>query len=717
LGEKGAPVPAKRTVIEGDNSAVLEHRRIIDSLAHGVIVTEPDGQIRLWSAGAEALFGWSEAEVLGRSLIDIVSVPEHVSVAHDRLLERASGVAGRADYVLRCRDGGMVSVRVASQPVLDERGDVAFIVSLSEDSGQLRRLERSESELIERLQLALDAGGLGTWHWDRTTGLVEWDQRLEELFGFAPGTFDGTYETWRGAIHPDDLALVQSTIDDAVEGRHGYSLEHRVVWPDGSVHWLAASGQLTQDASGEVTGTIGCVHDITAKVDADRVRDQLTAIAMVAADTERRHRIRLQYLADVNRVLNQSRSRAEVLANIPATAVPLAAAWSALYVLPGSDPDLIDLTPDVSVSTDDPALEGAARALESSLDNDPVLAADVAKVIQTGQSVVVTPDSEGGSSDGVLNEQGGTSGPAGGDVPIALRNSITVPLVKRGRVLGALQMVQHDDGRPYGDADLSVAEVAAARIASSLTNLRLIEHERHIATALQRALLPSEIPDIPGVDVAVRYWASGEGTEVGGDFYDVFSVDDHQWAAVVGDVCGKGPDAAAVTSVTRHSIRMSAWHGDRPVEVLEWLNRALLPLDPGRFCTAAYAVIRHDDAGITLTSTVGGHPLPLVFRADGPIEVLGSPGTLLGAFPTIAVSEATTRLRSGDVVVLYTDGITDVAPPHGFDGDDMAEFVSGCLVEGGSADDMAERMFEAITARLPIAQRVDDIALLVLRVA
>ena len=169
------------------------------------------------------------------------------------------------------------------------------------------------------------------------------------------------------------------------------------------------------------------------------------------------------------------------------------------------------------------------------------------------------------------------------------RGSITVPLVKRGRVLGALQMVQHEDGRPYGAADLSVAEVAAARIASSLTNLRLIEHDaphRHDAAEGPAA---REIPSIPGVDIAVRYWASGEGSEVGGDFYDVFSIDDEQWAAVVGDVCGKGPEAAAVTSVTRHSIRMSAWHGDRPVEVLDWLNRALLPLDPGTFCTAAYA--------------------------------------------------------------------------------------------------------------------------------
>lgn len=697
-----------RTATDGFEKGGVRHREVIDAIAPAVIVTEPDGRILLWSAGAEALFGWSEAEVVGKSVIDVLSLKQERQTAREHIEELSAGVGSRRDYVVRCRDEGEIRVEVTSRPLFDSDGDVACIVGLSQDVRQLRRLERAETDLTERLQLALDAGGLGTWHWDRPTGLVIWDLRLEELFGFEPGSFDGTYETWRGSINPDDLGEVEAVVTEAIEGRHGYSVEYRVVWGDGSVHWHAASGQVTLDSAGEVSGTIGCVYDITEKVEVDRVRDQMTAIAMVAADTERRHRIRLQYLADVNRVLNQSLTRDAVLADVPEAAVPRVAAWSALFVLPGSDPDLADHVPDTSVFTDEPALNQVARALESDLSVDAALAALVTRVIRTGQAEVIAPDAE--------DRPGSSSTIGSAAAALAQRSSITVPLVKRGRVLGALQLVQYDEGKPYGESDLSMAETAAARIASSLTNLRLVEHERHIATTLQRALLPTEIPHIPGVDIAVRYWASGEGTEVGGDFYDVFALGDNQWAAVVGDVCGKGPEAAALTSVTRHSIRMSAWHGDRPIEVLEWLNRALLPIDPGRYCTAAYAVILQDDDGITLTSAAGGHPLPLVSRVDDSIEVVGEPGTILGAFADICLSESTTRLHPGDTVVLYTDGITDLAPPHGFDAEDMADFVRGCLAEGGSADDMAERMFEAITKRLPIAQRTDDIALLVLRV-
>ena len=693
----------------------LLHREVIDAIAHAVIVTEPEGKILLWSMGAEVLFGWTEAEVLGRSVVEVLSLPEELADSEQQLQQSVLVGERRLDRIVSRRDGTEICVEVVTRPLFDEDGNVACIVGVSEDVQKVRRLELAETDLTERLQLALDAGGLGTWHWNRTTEVVEWDERLEVLFGFEPGTFDGKFSTWQAAIHPDDRAAINAVISEAIAQGHGYTVRHRVLWRDESVHWLAASGQVILDAKGEVIGTIGCVDDITEQVEVDRTRDRLTALAMAAADTERRHRVRLQYLADVNRDLNQSRSRERVLAEVPKTAVPRVAAWSALYVLPGSDPDCAGAPPDVSISTDDPKLVPAVRSLEVDLSIDPALAEIVDRVIRTGKSDLITP-----ATSENLDEVATSNLPTHfEDVvlsPLAFRASMTVPLIKRGRVLGALQLVQYVDGRPYGELDLSMAETAAARIASSLTNLRLIEHERHIAITLQQALLPSDIPEIPGVDVAVRYWASGEGTEVGGDFYDVFAISDEEWAVVVGDVCGKGPEAAAVTSVTRHSIRMSAWHGDQPVEVLTWLNHALLPLDSSRFCTAAYAVIRRGTDAISMTSVAGGHPLPILSHADDSIDVIGEPGTILGAFPSIDVTETTTSLHSGDTVVLYTDGITDIAPPYGFDAEDMAEFVRGCLAEGGTADDMAERMFEAITKRLPIIQRSDDIALLVLRI-
>ena len=157
-----------------------------------------------------------------------------------------------------------------------------------------------------------------------------------------------------------------------------------------------------------------------------------------------------------------------------------------------------------------------------------------------------------------------------------LRSAITVAMKKRGRVVGALQFIRSVRSRPYTADDVALAETVAGRIASSLENLRLHERQREIARTLQRSLLPATLPDMPGLDTAVRYWPHGEGSEVGGDFYDIFALEEPgQFAIVLGDVCGTGPAAAALTGLARHTIRDSAWHGDPPATVLAALNRAV----------------------------------------------------------------------------------------------------------------------------------------------
>lgn len=679
--------------------ALRDHplRSVLDAVAHAIVVTDPDGRILLWSGGAEALFGWREEEVIGRPVVDVLMPPGTREHAQERISSGETAKTAQRDHVVLHREGSQLCIAVSTRPLYDDAEQIIGYVGVSEDVTQVRRLERAEADLTEHLQMALEAGGLGTWRWERSGNSVRWDARLEEIFGVESGGFGGSYESWIAAVHPDDRAETEQTLSRAIEEATDLAVRHRVIWPDGSTRWLAGVGRILLDDAGDVTGMIGYVDDITEQVEADEVRTQVTAVALAAAEAERRHRVRLEFLAAVNLALSDSREREHALHAVPPAALMGMAGWCALYVLPESDPDLENLDPDVAVATDDPTLEQFAHALEDELPHDAATLRGVSRVIRGGTTEVGCP----GETDVMACEVG--------------RSVLRVPLKKRGRTLGVLQLVQRQGGREYDDDDRAMAEVAAARIASSFANLRLIEHERHIATTLQRALLPAEIPAIPGLDIAVRYWASGEGTEVGGDFYDVFALDDHRWAAVVGDVCGKGPDAAALTSVTRHSIRMSAWHGDSPAEVLEWLNRALLPLGIDRFCTATYATIDATDEGICVTSTAGGHPLPIVSRADGSIEVIGEPGTILGVFPTIHSIEAITVLQPGDTVILYTDGITDVSPPHGFDEEEFADFVRGCLAEGGSADDIAERMLAAITKRLPIAQRADDIALLVLR--
>ena len=214
--------------------------------------------------------------------------------------------------------------------------------------------------------------------------------------------------------------------------------------------------------------------------------------------------------------------------------------------------------------------------------------------------------------------------PASGPGPEPVGEPIGVMLRSAGRPLGALE-VSDDPGRAFTPRDelilAQLGQLASVAIAKSQAYSR----ERHIAQVLQRSLLPPGIPALPGLAVAVRFIAAGEGIEVGGDFYDVFPARDDAIAALIGDVCGKGPEAASVTALARHTLRAAAAYEARPSAVLHHLHRALTEArDDGRFCTVAFCDIRLHTQGARVTLACGGHPLPLVLRATGAVEPVGA---------------------------------------------------------------------------------------------
>ena len=144
-------------------------------------------------------------------------------------------------------------------PLKDEAGEVVGFIGASDDAqSALRVVEQRASDLSEHLVLALAAGELGTWRWDMATGVTEWDSTMERIFGLEPGTFDGTFERWVSLIHPDDVDETVATLERAVANKSAYEVEHRVIWGDGTVHWLQGRGTVTLDTDGNVTGSIGC---------------------------------------------------------------------------------------------------------------------------------------------------------------------------------------------------------------------------------------------------------------------------------------------------------------------------------------------------------------------------------------------------------------------------------------------------------------------------
>ena len=679
---------------------------VLDALPRAVIVTDPTGRIVMWNQKAEALYGWAEAEARGRFIIEILAPPDALTSNEADFARVRTGSSVSGDRLVMRRDGAVLRVFTETQPIFDSAGNVVAIVGASDDVESTRAAEQQARDISEHLRSALDAGGLGTWRWDLATGRTIWDERLEALFGLPPGGFDGTYDMYMSLVHPDDRAALAAIVDEAVRNKARYRTEHRVVWPDRTIHWISGAGGVTLDENGGVTGTLGCVLDVTEQVAEMHERERLAAAVSEAHDQERVQRERLEFLAAINDALNASTNRQDVMRNVTRTAVPRLGDWCAIHVMPSRT----TVVPEVEVAHVDPDMVAYAKQLQARFPYDPAAANGVAHVIRTGQAEFY-PDID----DAVITSLDATDEERAIIEQLALRSAIAVPLVKQNRILGAIQFVMSNSSRRYTPDDLALAHTVAGRIASSLENHRLYEEQREIASTLQRSLLPHALPNIPCLDVAVRYWAAGDANEVGGDFYDIFALDskDH-WAIVIGDVCGTGPTAAALTGLARHTIRTSAWHGDTPEEVLVTLNRAVQRSEANSFLTAAYGVFMGDGPTPMITLACAGHPLPVLVTGNSAYAI-GNPGTLLGVLDTVVIKPAHYALQDGDVLVFYTDGATDV-PRHSLDEQRWTELVATAARAASSAEAIADNIRDALEDLLPFQQRNDDIALLIMKV-
>jgi PAS domain S-box-containing protein len=294
---------------------------------------------------------------------------------------------------------------------------------------------------------------------------------------------------------------------------------------------------------------------------------------------------------------------------------------------------------------------------------------------------------------------------------VGYRSAVVVPLVARQRVLGTLSLLRFDDSEPYEPPDLVLAEELARRAALAVDNARLFEATQALARTLQQSLLPRELPAIPGVRITGRYRAAAEGQEVGGDFYDVFTIGEGTWGIAIGDVCGKGPEAAALTSLARYTLRALA--GRDPASVLRQLNESVLRDSaslPERLFTVLFAGMWIQGEELMIRVATAGHPPPLVLRASGRVERLDLAGPLVGLTAAPEYRTAQVALASGDAVLLYTDGLTDArAPERILDEGMLVELLEASAgLRGDELADLLER--DATGGENPR----DDIAVLIL---
>ncbi len=286
---------------------------------------------------------------------------------------------------------------------------------------------------------------------------------------------------------------------------------------------------------------------------------------------------------------------------------------------------------------------------------------------------------------------------------------LSYPLLSENQRVGVLSVVYPATADP---AVLAPLPAIARQIAVGIRQDHLNDSVRAVAEALQRPLLPPTLPVIPNMDLAARYLPHGDGTRIGGDFYDAFALPDGRYVLALGDIRGKGPEAAAATGLVRHTIWTAAQHSPDPAYVLPLVNQALLRLGDARFCTLVYGLLSVGARGCSqLQLSCAGHPAPVIAR-NGTARLADSRGTLLGATPRLRLHSETIALTAGTAVVCYTDGFTEGGGVFSREPEDLAAEVGalpgGTLSAAAVADTLLNRAVSSSAG--PVR---DDLALLV----
>jgi len=457
--------------------------------------------------------------------------------------------------------------------------------------------------------------------------------------------------------------------------------------PDVVRHWNVSLTRV-HGPDGDLLGVSAVVTDVT-----ERRR---------LLDAEREARIHADFLARAGALLDESLDYERTLRAVAEIAVPEVADWCAVSVL-----DEAEVLQQVAAAHVDPGQRRLGEELNRRFPPNPDSA--TIRVARSGRTQYVREITDEMLAAGIQD-------PDELDLVrrLRLRSLIIAPLRARGRAFGSLTLANAESRRLFDDDDVQLAEELARRAGIAIDNARLYTERTRIAHALQVKLLPERLPTIPGALLAARYRAAGELNEVGGDFYDVFPRSEHEWAMVVGDVSGKGAEAAAITALARYTLRAGALDDDRPGKALRRLNAAMLGQDDtSQFATAVLAYVASvDERHMHVRLALAGHPPALLLRRAGTVETSGAFGTMLGLRPDPEFRETELVLGRGDVLLLYTDGVTEAGPRRAPFGESGLTSLLGTL-PGCDPQAVVDAVEQAVVDAQQGEPR-DDVALLAL---
>src|SRR5918993_916138 len=709
LTEVGMPDRSRQgsLSIHRQNERWLREQALAASRAAIVITdpNEPGNTIVYANPTFERITGYSIEEAIGKNC-RFLQGEDRDQPALEEL--RAAIREGRdCQIILRNykKDGTLFWNELSISPVHDEEGNLSNFVGVLGDVTERKWAEEALQYQLDLTRTITDNAADSLFLWDTEGRVTFMNPAAEQTFGWRQEELFGEVLHDRmhhhypdGRPYPISECPLVRVFESAQTLRDHEDVFYR---KDGSAVDVACShAPIVVD--GRITGAVLVVRDITERKQNEEAQ---------------------QFLAEASASLSSSLDYRATLARVARLAVPYLADWCAIDILE-EDGSLDRL----ALTHQDPDKVALAQELEERYPPDPEAQRGVSQVLRTAQSELgpKIPESlleetvQDTRHREILRELG-------------LKSYIIVPLVARGRTLGAITLVSAESGRRYGTAELELAKELARRAALDVDNARLYSGRSEIARTLQESLLPSRLPEVPGVEVGLRSLPAGE-VEVGGDFYDLFdarvngeagsSEPSSSWAVVIGDVCGKGAEAAAMLALARHTIRAVAMREIRPSAILAALNevkrRQRYERDSYKFCTIAYARLETSEEGTERGARIivscGGHSAPILLKSDGSIHKIVCSGRALGVFDDANLTDQEAHLAPGDTLLLYTDGVTEARAPDGtFYGEERLASLLRSSV-GLDASTLASHIESAVLDFQENDPR-DDVAVLVLRVS
>ena len=670
---------------------------IVESSEDAIIAKTLDGIITDWNRGAKKIYGYSAQEVLGKPINILVPSdrPNEIPMILERL--RRGEAIEHYETVRVAKDGRRLDISLTISPIRNSAGKIVGASTIARNITERKRAEKALKESERLYRTVIEQATENIFLVDaETRRIVESNSAFQETLGY-------TEEELRSMTLYDIVAADRKSIDSNI--RLILEQKQRSV---GERKYRRKDGSLVD-------------VEVSVSTILRNGRETLCDVAHDITESKRREEAQ-RFLAEVGATLSSSLDYRATLASVARLAVPRLADWCAVDIVE-EDGSLERL----AVEHEDPQKVQLAHELQERYPPDPEAPQGLLRVLRSGQSefypditdemmVAAARDAEHLR---LMRELGFVS-------------LIFVPLVARGRTLGVITLVSAESGRRYKEADLELAEELARHAALAVDNARLYRGRVQVARTLQEGLLPSRLPEVPGVEVGLRYVSAGE-VDVGGDFYDLFntrmadqngsSEPSSSWGIVIGDVSGKGAEAAAMLAFARYTLRTLATRESCPSTILSSLNEAMLhqrrECGDHKFCTVAYVRLETEGnkaQGARFTVSRGGHPPPFLLRTDGSIYKVGEPGRVIGVFEDVKLTEQEASLAPGEALILYTDGVVEARSPDGlFFGEERLKAILHSSV-ALDASTIASRIEDAVLNFQEQDPR-DDVAVLVLRVS